>query len=97
MPEHLAKANIDLLNRFTKFDFYKERKDQRKIILDESLISSGDIFGIYRLDGIDPLCIMGTGGTIGHIVEALWFEENGERELYLCESQDAPYWPIKRI
>lgn len=50
-----------------------------------------------RLDGLDPMIMYGTGSHVGHSVLALWFEEDGKRELYIVESQDAWYWPVKRL
>ena len=47
----------------------------------------------YRLDGLEPFIMFGTGSHIGHTVMALRFEG----ELYIVESQDIWYWPIKRI
>lgn len=52
------------------------------------------MFGIFRLDGLDPLIMIGTGSRMGHCVMALWFEEKGKRELYIVESQDSWYWPV---
>ena len=37
--------------------------------------------------------MFGTGAHIGHTVMALRFES----ELYIVESQDSWFWPIKRI
>lgn len=42
-----------------------------------------------RLDGLDQIIMYGTGSHSGHSVIALRFDG----ELYICESQDAWYWP----
>jgi hypothetical protein len=47
----------------------------------------------YRLDGLEPFIMFGTGAHIGHALMALRFEG----ELYVVESQDIWFWPIKRI
>lgn len=76
----------------------KPRMNQSyEFILDEKFIASGDFMALYRLNGIDPLVMMGTGSRLGHTAMALWFEEDGIRELYVLESQDSPHWPVKRI
>lgn len=49
---------------------------------DESEINDGDVIAIFRLDGIDPLIMYGTGGTIGHCGMALRFDG----ELYIIEA-----------
>lgn len=43
------------------------------------------------------MLMIGIGARVGHCAQALWFEENGKRQLYVVESQDAPYWPVQRI
>jgi hypothetical protein len=59
----------------------------------ESNFKSGDVLAIFRLDGIDPLIMYGTGATIGHCTMALWFDD----ELYVIEAQAAPYWPQPNV
>ena len=44
---------------------------------------------IFRLDGLDPIIMYGTGSHIGHDTMALRFDG----ELYVVESQDVWYWP----
>jgi len=48
---------------------------------------------VLRLDGLDPMIMYGTGSHSGHSVMALRMDG----ELYIVESQDAPYWPVARI
>lgn len=55
-----------------------ERRHQEDWILDEKYIESGDMIGILRFDGLDPLIMLGTGSRMGHCVMALWFEEKGK-------------------
>lgn len=62
--------------------------------IDYHMINSGDFLAITRLDGLDQIIGYGTGGIAGHSTLALWFpEEDGTKELYVIESQDAWYWP----
>ena len=71
----------------------EERKTTNFIGIDENLIQSGDYFAVFRPDGLDPIIMYGTGSHSGHTVMAHRFEG----ELYIIESQDAWYWPVKRI
>lgn len=95
VPEYMEEANKEFLKWGVSWDL-EERKTQ-KVEIDENLIHSGDWLPIMRLDGLDPLIMYGTGSRVGHSVMALWFEEDGKRELYIVESQDAWYWPVHRI
>ena len=60
---------------------------------EESNFKSGDVIGIFRLDGVDPLIMYGTGTTIGHCTMTLWFEG----ELYVIEAQGASFWPRSNV
>lgn len=57
------------------------------------MIQSGDFLAIFRLDGLDPLVMYGSGSHAGHSTMALRFDG----ELYVVESQDAWYWPFPNI
>jgi len=70
-----------------------EERTTQVVEIDESLIGSGDFLAIFRLDGLDPLVMYGTGSHAGHSTMALRFDG----ELYVVESQDAWYWPVKSI
>ena len=74
-------------------NYNPEIRDIRKVEIDERSIQSGDLFTIMRMDGLDQFIMFGTGSHSGHTAMALRF--NGE--LYIVESQDAWYWPIKGI
>lgn len=50
---------------------------------DETEVRNGDMFGILRMDGLDPMLAWGMGATTGHVVTALWIEG----ELMVVESQ----------
>jgi hypothetical protein len=66
-----------------------EKREINDIEYDESNIQSGDFISIMRLDGLDPIIMLGTGSHAGHSVMALRFDG----ELYFIESQDGWYWP----
>lgn len=62
--------------------------------VDESLIQSGDFFGVLRLDGLDPMLAWAMGSTTGHTTVALRMDG----ELYVAESTVADsYWPTNGI
>lgn len=61
--------------------------------IDESMVKSGDFFGVTRLDGLNPLIMYGTGSHIGHCTTALRFDDG----LYIVESQGAAFWPVQGI
>ncbi len=63
-------------------------------LIDESQVQSGDLFGVIRMDGLDPMLAWGMGATTGHMTAALWMEE----ELYVVESQiKSSYWPQNNV
>jgi len=63
--------------------------------IDESLIQSGDFFGIVRLDGLDPLLAWAMGSTTGHTTIAVRDENN---TLFIAESNaKGAYWPKNGI
>jgi hypothetical protein len=43
----------------------------KPVTLDPQLVGSGDMFGVVRLDGLDPLIMWGTGSHLGHTAIAL--------------------------
>ena len=46
-----------------------------------------------RLDGIDPLIMVGTGSHAGHVASAMWIDD----ELFVVETLDEPRWPVKGV
>jgi hypothetical protein len=90
VPEYMEKANVDFLQRYVNFQ-QNSRGDYGKKVLniDKSEIKSGDFLAITRLDGVDPLVMLGSGSHIGHSAVCLWVEG----ELYVVESQAGWYWP----
>lgn len=59
-----------------------EMRDVKDVPIDESLINSGDFFGIIRLDGLDPLLAWGMGSVTGHTTIA----HRIDGVLHVCES-----------
>jgi hypothetical protein len=94
VPESMAKTNLEFLANFANFH-PKPRGKYGKMILDfdEKEIKSGDFVAIYRLDGLDPLIMFGSGSRTGHSAVACWIDG----ELYVLESQDGWYWPKRGI
>jgi len=82
--------NPKLIEHATKYQ-WKRRENDSPIQIDEALIQSGDYFAITRMDGLDQIIQIGTGSHSGHSVVALRMDG----ELYIVESQEAWYWPIK--
>jgi hypothetical protein len=95
VPEYMEKANIDFLERFVGFKMEKRREQYGNIVLDfdEKEIKTGDFIFIFRLDGLDPMIMLGTGSTAGHSAVAAWIDG----ELHIIESQDGWYWPKRGI
>ncbi len=88
LPKYMTNANKDFLQEFV--DWKPElRTFSSPIDIDEKEIKSGDFVAIYRLDGLDPLIMLGSGSRLGHSAVACWIEN----ELYVLESQDGWYWP----
>jgi hypothetical protein len=91
IPEYMLKSNLEAL----KFYMNYEPQPRKDIIteIDENEIHSGDFLAISRIDGIDPMIMIGTGGHIGHSAVCSWIDG----KLYVLESQDGPYWPKRGI
>jgi hypothetical protein len=87
----MIKANMEALKFYMNYE--PEIRNSTPIYLDESTIHTGDFLAISRMDGIDPMIMMGTGSHIGHSAVAAWIDG----ELYVLESQDGPYWPTRGI
>ena len=90
VPEYMEKENVEFLSRYVNNKLNKREQYGEAILdFDISEIKTGDFVAIYRLDGLDPLIMLGTGSHIGHSAVACWI--NGE--LNVLESQDGWYWP----
>ena len=92
VPKDMEKANLrimELYNHFTP----ERRKNNTVVTFDKKNIHSGDFMAIFRMDGIDQLIMLGSGGRSGHSVVCSWIDD----ELYVIESQDGWYWPRSGI
>lgn len=92
LPIYQEKANMDMIEKLTDFK-WQYRKSFDKIQIKKEDVHSGDFFAISRFDGLDNVIHLGTGSRVGHSTMALW---RGD-VLYICESQDAEYFPRKGI
>jgi hypothetical protein len=89
-----AARNAAFMRDYAGVKSVRPRKDTGTLMLNESEIGSGDFFGIYRLDGVDPMLAWGMGSHTGHTTVALW--ENGT--LYVCESTGkTSYWSVNGV
>jgi len=92
ISDRAAVRNLDFMAKYPQKKMYP--RATQDVELDESLISSGDFFGIIRLDGLDPMLAWAMGSTTGHTTVALWIDG----ELYICESTTKDsYWPTNGI
>ena len=91
IPRDMEKVNLRILELFNHYT--PERRNNTIVNFDKKIIKSGDVILISRLDGIDPLIMIGSGGRAGHSCVCVWRDD----ELYVIESQDAAYWPKKGI
>lgn len=80
VPEYMVKANLDFLNETMGYNI--EDRPSAVYDYDPDLIQSGDFIAIFRLDGVDPIIMYGTGTHSGHSVMALRMDG----ELYIVES-----------
>jgi hypothetical protein len=94
VPENMEKENVEFLSQFANFRPESRGEISKNILeIDEKEIKTGDFVAIYRLDGLDPLIMYGTGSHLGHSAVACWIDG----ELYVIESQDGWYWPKRGI
>lgn len=91
VPDYMVDANLRFLSETINYNM--EPREINYVDIDESLVKSGDFFGVVRLDGTSPMIMYGTGGRFSHCTTALWFEDG----LYITESQGAGYWPVNGI
>jgi hypothetical protein len=91
VPQYMVDANLKFLSESIGYNM--EARPINFVDIDESLVKSGDFFGVVRLDGTSPMIMYGTGGRFSHCTQALRFEDG----LYIIESQGAGYWPINGI
>ena len=91
LPEYMIKHNLAMLKFYNKYE--PEEREDTILDIDESEIHTGDFVAVSRMDGIDPMIMIGSGSTIGHSAVCAWI--NGT--LYVLESQDGFYWPYRGV
>ena len=85
------KANLRILDLYVHYT--PERRNNTIVNFDKNIIKTGDALVISRMDGLDPMIMLGSGGHVGHCVVCAW----KDGELYVLEAQDAFYWPRRGI
>ena len=91
IPRDMEKANLRIMELYNHYT--PERRNNTIVNFDKKIVKNGDFLLISRLDGIDPLIMLGSGGRSGHSAVCSWI--NGE--LYVIESQSGWYWPRSGI
>jgi hypothetical protein len=88
LSSNTVKQNLAFLKE--NMNITLVQRDKTPIIIDESMIHTGDYFAITRLQGADSVIMYGTGGLTGHTAVAMWIDN----ELFVVESTgDKDYWP----
>jgi hypothetical protein len=49
-------------------------------VINESEVGNGDLFGVIRMDGLDPMLAWGMGATTGHMTVAMWMDVDEDEE-----------------
>lgn len=91
VPAYQEQANVDFLRNTMQWELEKRNIDYYEY--EESNFKTGDVLAIFRLDGVDPLIMYGTGSTIGHCTMTVWFDE----ELWVIEAMENVFWPKKDV
>eukprot|EP00656_Telonema_subtile_P053212 TRINITY_DN7640_c0_g1_i1.p1 TRINITY_DN7640_c0_g1~~TRINITY_DN7640_c0_g1_i1.p1 ORF type:complete len:595 (+),score=110.58 TRINITY_DN7640_c0_g1_i1:142-1926(+) len=93
VPQAAAESNLKFLKDYANFTYAPRSEEAAAKVLgpaDGVNIQSGDLIGIIRLDGLDPLIAWGTASRLGHTTMAL--EIDGV--MHVVESQaKSNYWP----
>jgi len=76
----MEQANLDFI--YETMGLTIETRPTYQVDVPADYIQSGDFFLILRLDGLDPMIMVGTGSRGAHCVQALRFDG----ELYIVES-----------
>ncbi|CAG9321177.1 unnamed protein product [Blepharisma stoltei] len=87
----MEESNVKFLKE--AINYTMEKRENTAITLEKSQIKSGTFLAVTRLDGLDEMIMYGSGSRVGHSTVALWVEENGQKDLYILESQAGWYWP----
>ena len=93
-PAAIREANYDFVAEYSRIKPRKEPRTAGVVEIPEEAVGSGDFFGIFRADGVDPMLAWGMGSSTGHTTVALRTPEG----LHVCESQDkGAYWDTNGI
>lgn len=65
-PAYMEKANLDFIYETMGLEI--EKRDITQVNVPADYIQSGDFFLIMRLDGLDPMIMVGTGSHGAHCV-----------------------------
>lgn len=95
--EKQTAVNLDFLSKYVNYTLPPRSQTAPPIVpIDESAVASGDMFGILRLDGLDPMLAWGMGSTTGHTTMAM--RDPADGVLYVHESQvNSSYWPANGV
>ena len=94
VSDEAAAANIDFLAKYANVSIHQ--RDVQTVPIDESLIASGDFFGVMRLDGLDPMLAWAMGAHTGHTVLAL--REPPNDQLFIVEAtNNNSYWDTNGV
>jgi len=92
-----AQRNVKFLEQYTGIKM-APRSEGHSLwkSLNESLIRSGDFFGVIRLDGLDPVLAWAMGSAAGHVTVAI--RDPVDDTLFIAESTvNSSYWPSNGV
>ena len=70
IPEEMVEANLRLLKVYN--NYVPKRRENKIVNFDKNIIKTGDFVAISRMDGLDPLIMVGAGGHLGHSGVCSW-------------------------
>ena len=93
VSDDAAAANIDFLAKYANVSIHQRKV--HTVPIDTKLISSGDFFGVMRLDGLDPMLAWAMGAHTGHTVLAVRDESD---KLFIVEAtNNNSYWAVNGV
>eukprot|EP00388_Colpodella_angusta_P006978 GDKJ01020108.1.p1 GENE.GDKJ01020108.1~~GDKJ01020108.1.p1 ORF type:complete len:626 (+),score=169.84 GDKJ01020108.1:1-1878(+) len=83
VPDFVAKRNAEFLKNYRNWPIEKLPKavGKAEALALKSKIRTGDMIGILRMDGLDPLLAIGMGSNTGHVVVAAWLPKRYVAEM----------------
>lgn len=92
--ESAEQSNINFMRLYANVNILPRATSNTQVSIDANTIQSGDMFGILRLDGLDPMLAWAMGSVTGHVTMALRIGA----VLYVVESTTKDsYWPTNGI